>query len=141
MKVKPCILIMEDDEAILEMVSTALDYAGFNVAQATNGKVGLSLVENLHPALIYLDMHMPVMDGWDFLSLYYAQPGPYVPTGCFQATPGFSSTEWASFKIACLRASGGKRQLFARQSVHVCTFPKCAHGLVLPVNGAATHQP
>jgi CheY-like chemotaxis protein len=79
MKAKPCILIMEDDEAILEMVSTALDYAGFTVAQAPNGKIGLALIERFHPALIYLDMHMPVMDGWDFLSLYYSQPGPYVP--------------------------------------------------------------
>jgi CheY-like chemotaxis protein len=79
MKLKPCILIIEDDDAILEMVSTALEYAGFNVVQASNGKLGLALVDKLHPALIYLDMHMPVMDGWDFLEIYYAQPGPYIP--------------------------------------------------------------
>ncbi len=74
-----CVLIIEDDEAIQEMVSTALMFAGFDAIKAPNGNVALKLVDQYKPDLIYLDMHMPVMDGWDFLSVYRATRRPDVP--------------------------------------------------------------
>jgi two-component system, cell cycle response regulator CpdR len=77
--VAPCILIIEDDDAIQELVHTALDYAGFLVLDAGNGQHALTLLDTYYPALIYLDMHMPVMDGWEFLAAYYARLGPHVP--------------------------------------------------------------
>ena len=74
-----CILVVEDDEAIQEMVGTALLFAGFDVVKAPDGSVALSLADKFKPDLIYLDMHMPVMDGWDFLAVYRTSGRPEVP--------------------------------------------------------------
>jgi len=74
-----CILIVEDDEAIQEMVATALMFAGFDVVKAPNGRVALTLADTWKPDLIYLDMHMPDMDGWDFLAVYRTSGRPEVP--------------------------------------------------------------
>lgn len=74
-----CVLVVEDDDGIQEMVATALMFAGFDVVKAPNGSVALTLADKFKPELIYLDMHMPVMDGWDFLARYRASGRPDVP--------------------------------------------------------------
>lgn len=60
------ILVIDDDPAILNTVSEILEYEGYSVATATNGAEGLRCVEQTAPALILLDMRMPVLDGWGF---------------------------------------------------------------------------
>jgi CheY-like chemotaxis protein len=60
------ILVVEDDPDILSTVVSILEYEGYSVVQATNGEEGLRAVESTPPALILLDMRMPVLDGWNF---------------------------------------------------------------------------
>ena len=60
------ILVIDDDPAILETVSEILEFEGYPVLTATNGAEGLRCVEQVTPALILLDMRMPVLDGWEF---------------------------------------------------------------------------
>lgn len=62
------LLLVEDNELNLEIASTILQEAGFEVDTAENGQIALEKVENA-PAdrydLILMDIQMPVMDGYE----------------------------------------------------------------------------
>jgi CheY-like chemotaxis protein len=75
----PVILVVDDDEAIRTLVAIVLSEEGYDVRQAEHGAAALRLVEQETPALILLDMQMPVMDGWEFAAAYRARPGPHAP--------------------------------------------------------------
>lgn len=59
------ILIVEDNEMNLDMLSRRLERRGYEVISATNGAQGISVAKEQHPALILMDMSLPVMDGWE----------------------------------------------------------------------------
>lgn len=61
------ILVIDDDPAILTTVVDILNDEGYVVRTATNGREGLAALEQQLPALILLDMRMPVLDGWGFV--------------------------------------------------------------------------
>lgn len=63
---KQPILVIDDDPAILSMVSDILDFEGYDVEKAMNGAEGLAVLERTRPSLVLLDMRMPILDGWDF---------------------------------------------------------------------------
>jgi urea transport system substrate-binding protein len=60
------ILIVDDDPAILATVAEFLDMEGYPVTTAHNGAEALDRVEQTPPALVLLDMRMPILDGWGF---------------------------------------------------------------------------
>ena len=60
------ILVVDDDPDILCTVSEVLDFEGYPVERAVNGAEALKAVERDQPALVLLDMRMPVLDGWGF---------------------------------------------------------------------------
>jgi CheY-like chemotaxis protein len=60
------ILVVDDDPSIRTTVSDVLDMEGYRVVTAANGAEALERVEQNQPALVLLDMRMPVMDGWAF---------------------------------------------------------------------------
>jgi CheY-like chemotaxis protein len=61
------VLVVEDDNAVREIVCDVLDDAGFAAKGAINGQDAISVLESgERPALILLDLTMPVMDGWKF---------------------------------------------------------------------------
>ena len=75
------VLVVDDDEAILELVEMALDLEGRTVVPARDGRQALALLDSVEPALILLDMRMPVMNGWQFVASYRraaARPAPIV---------------------------------------------------------------
>jgi PAS domain S-box-containing protein len=61
------VLVVDDDEAMLEIVQRKLHGAGYRTVTATNGRAGLEAVEAHDPVLIVLDLMMPEMDGFEFL--------------------------------------------------------------------------
>ncbi len=63
------ILIVEDNIDLREIYSECLTYEGFKIVEASNGKEALEVLHTLDqkPAVILLDLMMPVMDGWQFL--------------------------------------------------------------------------
>jgi len=59
----PTVLIADDEPQMLQMMSSALQAAGFMVVQASNGKQSLDMALQQHPALILTDNLMPIMTG------------------------------------------------------------------------------
>jgi two-component system, chemotaxis family, chemotaxis protein CheY len=60
------ILVVDDDPEILAMLRDFLESEGLVVRTAANGAEALDALDEVAPALILLDMRMPVLDGWAF---------------------------------------------------------------------------
>ena len=60
-----CILAVDDSRLTLKLISSMLSVAGYEVATAQSGPEALSLVEDVRPDLIILDVMMPEMDGYE----------------------------------------------------------------------------
>jgi len=61
------ILLVEDDLALAESLSTALKREGFNMNHVASGKAALLAVKTEPPELVILDLGLPDMDGLDVL--------------------------------------------------------------------------
>ena len=57
------ILIVDDDALLRDVLGTALSLSGYQTTLASNGSEGLTAILANRPALVLLDLHMPVMDG------------------------------------------------------------------------------
>jgi len=62
---KPSILIIEDNEQNMYMLSYLLENNNYNVIKAFNGIDGLQLAHNKHPEIILIDIQLPDMDGYE----------------------------------------------------------------------------
>lgn len=61
------ILVVEDDEAIRDVVRDFLESEEYLVDVASNGDEALRVLQTVGvPNLVLLDMKMPVMNGWQF---------------------------------------------------------------------------
>jgi FOG: CheY-like receiver len=62
-------MIVDDDGAMRELMSRMLKSENWKVDQAENGRIGLEVLEKLDvlPDVIFLDLMMPEMDGFEFL--------------------------------------------------------------------------
>jgi CheY-like chemotaxis protein len=60
----PKILIVEDDELNRDMLSRRLQKKGYETLIAVDGSEGVAIAQAELPALILMDMSLPVMDGW-----------------------------------------------------------------------------
>lgn len=73
------ILLIEDDPAITQFLTMALEDEGYIVATAMDGAAGLDAVVDQTPALILLDMRMPILDGQGFAAAYREHAPPHAP--------------------------------------------------------------
>jgi len=62
----PLILVVDDDRDSRLLLELALSTSGFAVMTASNGEEALQIARRHTPALILLDLAMPVMDGFTF---------------------------------------------------------------------------
>lgn len=60
------ILVVDDEPSLLQTVVEILQDEGYDVLVASNGAEALDVLAQRAPALILLDMRMPLMDGWQF---------------------------------------------------------------------------
>ncbi len=58
------ILLVEDNELNRDMLTRRLHRAGYAVVTAGDGEQALTMMRNEQPALVLMDMNLPVMDGW-----------------------------------------------------------------------------
>jgi CheY-like chemotaxis protein len=61
------ILIVEDEEFLADMYRIKFEAEGFDVLVAANGQIGLDLIKQEKPDLVFLDLVMPVMNGYEAL--------------------------------------------------------------------------
>ncbi len=62
----PLVLVVDDDPDILEAIGDILEGEGYRVSRARHGVEALERVSEERPAVILLDLMMPVMDGLSF---------------------------------------------------------------------------
>lgn len=63
------VLVVEDNVALREATTTAIEALGVTTIAAANGVQGLAQLKDLEPppSMVLLDLMMPVMNGWRFL--------------------------------------------------------------------------
>jgi DNA-binding response OmpR family regulator len=61
----PKILVIEDEEDLVKLLSSKLGREGYQVLPACDGVEGLRILHEQHPHLILLDLMIPRMDGWE----------------------------------------------------------------------------
>jgi CheY-like chemotaxis protein len=58
------VLIIDDETTLRYLLRQALEYGGYEVADASNGREGLQLCRSVRPDLIITDLAMPELDGF-----------------------------------------------------------------------------
>jgi two-component system, cell cycle response regulator DivK len=68
------LLVIEDNEQSLYMLTFILTSHGYEVIQARNGPEGIALAETVQPALILLDIQLPGADGYTVAQALRSNP-------------------------------------------------------------------
>jgi DNA-binding response OmpR family regulator len=59
-----CVLIVDDEPRYLRLMEANLVTEGYQVVSATNGQEAVEVVADKHPDLIFMDIMMPILDGF-----------------------------------------------------------------------------
>ena len=65
------VLIVEDEQNIVDILSFNLEREGYDTLEAYDGNTGLQLTLEQNPDLVLLDLMLPGMDGFEVLSLIH----------------------------------------------------------------------
>ncbi len=69
------VLVVDDDRAIRELLTCALEYEGYHVSAFNDGcQVVAALVDSPEPCIVLMDLMMPRMDGWEVCRALTARP-------------------------------------------------------------------
>lgn len=68
------ILLVEDNDINRDMLSRRLERKGYEVIVAVNGTEGVAKTLSDHPDLVLMDLHLPVLDGWEATRQIKANP-------------------------------------------------------------------
>ena len=59
------ILLIDDNVDLIETLSESLEIKGYSVLTATSAKQGIELYSKNYPCIVFMDVKMPEMDGYD----------------------------------------------------------------------------
>jgi CheY-like chemotaxis protein len=69
------VLVVEDEPDIRDCLELILNFEGYSVLTAPDGRAGLKRLAEAPPfCVVLLDLMMPVMNGWEFLAAMKADP-------------------------------------------------------------------
>jgi CheY-like chemotaxis protein len=68
------IVVIEDNEHSARMAEKLLKHAGHTVTLAEDGESGLTMVLELHPDLVLIDLGLPDVDGQTIIAMMRQQP-------------------------------------------------------------------
>jgi DNA-binding response OmpR family regulator len=71
---KPRILVVDDDRAIVKVVRSYLEQAGYEVYAAHDGETALHFLRSARPDLLVLDLMLPDRDGWEITRIIRSDP-------------------------------------------------------------------
>ena len=81
------VLVVDDERLIRDVLAEFLRDAGYDVANAENGRIALAVLERRLVDVILLDLMMPVMDGFAFRARLLESPGlAHIPVIVLSAT-------------------------------------------------------
>ena len=86
-------MVVEDHRATRDAVAAILRSNGYAVMPVRDGARALTVLESIKPDLIFLDMLMPILDGWGFLERLKGTPHEDVPVVVTTGT--ILTHEWA----------------------------------------------
>jgi CheY-like chemotaxis protein len=69
-----CILVVDDDPALRDILSSSLTDAGWRAATASDGEAALAAIEQERPTAMILDLMMPRVDGFEVLRSVRERP-------------------------------------------------------------------
>ncbi len=72
MEDKHKILIIDDEEVVLDSCTEILQNGNFQVSTAQDGTLGLHLIQEIHPDLVYVDLKMPGISGLEVIERIHA---------------------------------------------------------------------
>ncbi len=97
----PKILLVEDNEMNLDMLSRRLQRKGYTVVTADDGEQGHSLAHSESPDIILMDISLPVMDGWEVTRLLKASEATrHIPIIALTAH-ALVSDRTKAFEVGC----------------------------------------
>lgn len=73
------VLIIEDNKDIQELMQYAFEDAGYEVKTSNDGLLGITDIVDYQPSVVVLDIMMPEMNGYDFLSALKNNTSMIVP--------------------------------------------------------------
>ena len=73
-RAQPVVLLAEDFEDARDLYKDYLEFSGFTVETAANGREAIERATSLQPDLILMDASMPVLDGWQATRELKANP-------------------------------------------------------------------
>ena len=76
------LLLVEDNELNRDMLSRRLERKGYVIQMAADGAQGVSMAMKLRPALILMDLSLPVMDGWEAIRRLNVRRRLFFPAHC-----------------------------------------------------------
>ena len=139
------ILVVDDEDAITQLVSTVLRYEGFDVQCAADGRSAVKAAERFRPDLIVLDVMLPDFDGFEVFRRLSGK-APRTPVlfltargettdrvhgltlGADDYVPKpFSLEELVARVRTILRRTNGAREPGARLAYHDLTIDEDAH--------------
>ncbi len=68
------ILIIEDDKFLRELISRKLENEGYSIVEAVDGEEGIKKIRDEPPDLVLLDLILPGIDGFEFLTRVKQDP-------------------------------------------------------------------
>jgi CheY-like chemotaxis protein len=71
---KPLILVVEDFDDAREMYRDYLEFSGFGVETARDGREAIEKTRELQPDLVLMDLSLPGIDGWEATRLLKSAP-------------------------------------------------------------------
>ena len=73
-RLPPAVLVVEDDQDVAMTINDVVEERGYRAICVPNGKAALSVLEREQPALMLVDLFMPVMNGAEFLKIVKKDP-------------------------------------------------------------------
>ena len=73
-----CVVVIEDDDGIRELIGAVLAQLGLEVIAVSNGMDGVAQVEARHPVLVTIDVSMPGIDGFETAKRIRAISSAYI---------------------------------------------------------------
>jgi two-component system cell cycle response regulator DivK len=98
---QPLVLLAEDFEDARELYRDYLEYSGFSVRTANNGREAIERAVALQPDIILMDASMPVLDGWQATRELKANPATkHIPILALTAH-AFDDARAAAQNVGC----------------------------------------